>query len=309
VLLGAGITAGLVAADRAARARSGRTGAGRVRAARREMGGGRSTALVPAARQLTERRASTFALACRLLPEDVREDVYLLYLLFRTLDDLVDDGAPDAARRVRAVSAWAGGHAGEATPETELLAELAARHPIPRDAVSSFCDGMEQDLAGPRFATERDVDRYCYRVAGTVGVVMSAVLGADEPEEARSCAAALGMAMQRTNILRDIDEDLAAGRVYVSEAALAEHGGSLAPGARTELVRALIARADGLYEDGLAGVRTLRRGRGAIVLATRLYREILREIERTLSEPVAGRAVVPGRRRLAAVLGTAVTGR
>jgi phytoene desaturase len=309
VLLGAGITAGLVAADTAGRVRAGRTGAELVHAGGRPMTGGRSTALIPAARELTERRASTFALACRLLPEDVREDVYLLYLLFRTLDDLVDEGAPDAARRVRAVAAWAGGHAGEATSETQLLVELAARHPIPRDAISSFCDGMDQDLAGARFVTERDVDRYCYRVAGTVGVVMSAVLGAEDPEEARASAAALGMAMQRTNILRDIDEDLAAGRVYVSEAALAQHGGSLAPGARAELVRTLIARADGLYDDGLAGVRTLRRGRGAIVLAARLYREILREIERTLSEPVPGRAVVPGRRRLAAVVGTAVTGR
>ena len=309
VLLGAGITAGLVAADMAERARAGRTAIARRRVAGGQVTGGRTTALVPVARELTEQRASTFALACRLLPKDIREDVYLLYLLFRTLDDLVDDGVPDAARRVRAVAAWAGGHAGELTSETQLLAELAARHPIPRDAISSFCAGMEQDLVGARFATERDVDRYCYQVAGTVGVVMSAVLGADEPEEARASAAALGMAMQRTNILRDIDEDLAAGRVYVSDAALARHGGSLAPGARAGLVRALIARADGLYEDGLAGVRTLRRGREAIVLAARLYREILREIERTLSEPVPGRAVVPGRRRLAAVVGTAVTGR
>jgi phytoene synthase len=97
--------------------------------------------------------------------------------------------------------------------------------------------------------------------------------------------------------------------VYVSEAALAQHGGSLAPGERAELVRVLIRRADALYEDGLAGVRTLRRGQAAIVVAARLYREILREIERTLLDPLPGRAVVPGRRRLATLVGAAVTGR
>jgi phytoene desaturase len=303
VLLGAGITAGLVATDAPRRAGA----RGHVNA--NGNGGGATTAAVSLARGVTERRASTFALACRLLPAEVRDDVYLLYLLFRTLDDLVDDAAPDAARRVRAVAAWASGHGGEATGETQLLSELAARHPIPRDAIAAFCEGMEQDLAGARFATERDVDRYCYRVAGTVGIVMSAMLGADEPEEARDAAAALGMAMQRTNILRDIDEDLTAGRVYVSEAALAQHGGSLAPGERAELVRVLIRRADALYEDGLAGVRTLRRGQAAIVVAARLYREILREIERTLLDPLPGRAVVPGRRRLATLVGAAVTGR
>jgi phytoene synthase len=68
-----------------------------------------------------QRRATTFALACRLLPADVRDDVYLPYLIFRTLDDLVDDGAPAAVRRVAAVAAWARPAAGE----TPTLPELA----------------------------------------------------------------------------------------------------------------------------------------------------------------------------------------
>ncbi|HET9124270.1 MAG TPA: phytoene desaturase family protein [Solirubrobacteraceae bacterium] len=297
VLLGAAVTAGLIAADAGRRTR--------IRPPRDTP----AEQAVTEARAVTERRATTFALACRLLPADVRDDVYLLYLIFRTLDDLVDDGAPAAARRVAAVAAWARRAGGEVTEETRALSELAARHPIPRDAVAAFCEGMEQDLAGPRFTTEREVDRYCYRVAGTVGVVIAAILGSDEPEEARACAAALGMAMQRTNILRDIDEDRAAGRVYVSDASLGRYGGSLAPGDRGPLVRALIARADALYEEGLAGVRTLRRGRGAILVAARLYREILREIERSGLGATPGRAVVPARRRLAVLAGTAVGAR
>ena len=264
---------------------------------------------VEQARAVTERKATTFALACRLLPADVRDDVYLLYSVLRSLDDLVDDESPAAASRVDAAAAWAAGDPVAPTPETEVLAELADRHPIPRAAIADFCAGMSQDLAGERFATERELDRYCYRVAGTVGVVMAAMLGTDEDPDARSAAAALGIAMQRTNILRDIDEDAAAGRVYISQEALRRHGGSLAPGRRSALLRAQIARADELYDDGLSGIGTLRRGRGAIVVAATLYREILREIERDGLGRRPGRVVVDGRRKLLTTLRAAISGR
>jgi 15-cis-phytoene synthase len=167
------------------------------------------------ARATTNRVARTFALACRLLPREIRDDVYLLYLVFRTLDDLVDDDRPDAPERVAAVEAWASGETAGG-PEVAVLDTLERRHAIPRAAFAEFCAGMRQDLAGERPRTEADVDAYCYRVAGTVGVVMASVLGASDARRALPAAAALGMAMQRTNILRDIDEDLAAGRVYVA---------------------------------------------------------------------------------------------
>jgi phytoene synthase len=250
------------------------------------------------ARATTRRVASTFALACRLLPAGIRDDVYLLYLVFRTLDDLVDDHRPEAAARVEATAAWAEFRPGERTREVALLESLAARHPLPRAAIADFCAGMRQDIAREEFATELDLDGYCYRVAGTVGVVMTAVLGARDLARARPAAAALGMAMQRTNILRDIDEDAAAGRVYIARATLARHG-SLEAGRRAELVRDQIARADALYESGLAGVGELRCGRRAIAAAGSMYREILREIERTGYGATAGRAVVPRRRKLA----------
>jgi phytoene synthase len=190
-----------------------------------------------------------------------------------------------------------------------LLSALAARHPIPRDAVADFCAGMRTDLVGARCDSERDLDRYCYRVAGTVGVVMTSLLGSDDPAGARACAVSLGSAMQLTNILRDIDEDAAAGRVYISREALARFGGSLQPGERAELMRAEIARADELYEDGLLGVRLLRRGRVAVTLAAGLYREILREIEREGLGRQAGRAAVPAARKARTVLRLTLTGR
>jgi phytoene synthase len=255
-------------------------------------------AAVAEARTTTRHAGRTFALACRLLPRAVRDDVYLLYLVFRTLDDLVDDGHPDAAERVEAVAAWAQRRPGEATHEVAVLDALAARHPLPRSAFAEFCTGMRQDLARATFATEADVDEYCFRVAGTVGVVMTAVLGARDVGRAVPAAAALGMAMQRTNILRDIDEDAADGRLYIAQEAVNRHGPPH-PGRRAALLREQIAYADELYDHGLAGVVELRRGGRAIAAAGAMYREILREIERGGYGAEPGRTVVPRTRKLA----------
>ena len=251
------------------------------------------------ARATTQRVARTFALACRLLPPGLRDDVYLLYLVFRTLDDLVDDGHPQARGRVAAVEAWArgDGHA-PLTREVALLDGLARRRSVPRAPFLDFCAGMRQDLAWAPLATEADVDVYCYRVAGTVGLVMAQLLGTRDAAAALAAAAALGMALQRTNILRDIDEDQRAGRVYVAQAAIARHGPPL-PGRRAALLRDQIGRADALYDRGMAGIPELRHGRRAVAAAAGMYREILRQLEREGLGAHPGRASVPSRRKLA----------
>jgi 15-cis-phytoene synthase len=249
------------------------------------------------ARRTTRRVARTFALACRLLPRDVRDDVYLLYLVFRTLDDAVDNGEPDAGERLAAVEAWAAGGAVRGR-EARLLEALAERHPLPRAAFADFCAGMRDDLARVPICDDLDLDRYCYRVAGTVGVVMAHVLGMHDAERALPAAAALGQAMQRTNVLRDIDEDLAAGRVYVPRATIERCGGSLAAGERDAILRDQIARADAQYDVGCAGIVLLARGQRAIAAAAAMYREILRQIERDGYGAMPGRAVVPRRRKL-----------
>jgi phytoene synthase len=256
-----------------------------------------SRVVLAEARSTTQRVARTFAIACRALPRSVRDDVYLLYLVFRTLDDLVDESRREARDRVDAVATWAAGRPGARTREVEVLDVLETRHALPREAVADFCTGMRQDLARETFATEADVDLYCYRVAGTVGLVMTAVLGARDADRAWPAAVALGVAMQRTNILRDIDEDLAAGRVYVAKEAVDRHG-SLLPGRRAALLREQIAYADRLYEHGLAGVGELRHGRRAIAAAGAMYREILRQIERDGYGSTRGRASVRPARKL-----------
>ena len=249
------------------------------------------------ARTTTRCVGRTFALACHLLPRRVRDDVYLLYYVFRTLDDAVDERRDDAAERVAAVAAWARRDPTTITEEVEVLQSLAARHALPRGAFDAFCRGMAQDLRREELETEADVDDYCFRVAGTVGLVLTSVLGSHDPARAAPAAAALGIAMQRTNILRDIDEDGEQGRVYISRESRLRHG-SLAPGRRAALVREQIARADAYYDRGLAGVRLLVRGRRAVAAAGWMYREILREIERDGYGAVAGRSVVSTPRKL-----------
>ena len=252
--------------------------------------------LLVEARSTTRRIGRTFALACRLLPRDIRDDVYRLYLVFRTLDDLVDEARPGAPEAVEAVERWC--DTGMVTSrESALLGDLDERHGLPREALRDFCAGMRSDLEGAPIVTEDELDAYCHRVAGTVGIVMAAILGTTTPG-ADAHAAALGQAMQRTNILRDIDEDAAHGRVYLARETLDRFGGRLDPGGREALLRDQIARADALYRMGFAGIPLLRRGRYAIAAAGGMYREILRQIEREGYGARPGRAVVSGPRKL-----------
>ena len=292
-------------------------------------------ALLPEARQTINRVARSFSLAARLLPSQIRSDVELLYLVLRTLDDLVDvdvragGSTRDAAeRRIAAIEAWASGEgigataggAPEVSRELLILDDLARRHPdLPRDAVHDFLAGMRADLAGPSIGTDEDAAHYCYQVAGTVGRLMASMLGvtSGREREADRAARALGSAMQRTNILRDIDEDLANGRVYLSAASLRAHNAdpaatsgptSLRDADRGELLRDEIARADAEYDEGLNGIRYLQHGGRSIRAAALLYREILRQIERDGYGARRPHRPVVGRARKAALLARAVIG-
>jgi phytoene synthase len=234
--------------------------------------------------------ASTFSAGLQLLPSHLRRDARALYLLLRTIDDLVDERDPDARRRVRAMERWALG-AAPASPETRTLGSLAERYEISPVAVGEFCEGMRHDLERAQIETEADLERYCHCVAGTVGVMLAGLLGTTGPEGVEKMAK-LGAAMQRTNILRDIDEDLAHGRLYIPRTAI-ECFGFPAPGSREALLRDQIPRADALYEEGMGAIPLLSDGRQAMGLSTVLYREILRQIERDGFGRRPGRAVVP----------------
>lgn len=262
---------------------------------------------------------STFAHGLRLLAPPVREDVERLYRVLRAIDDLVDEDDPRAPERVGALERWAHGEPAD-SPETRSLSALLRRRPFPRATLLDFCAGMRHDLARREIETEADFERYCQQAGGSVGIVLASLLGA-EADSARADSAAtdsagadsagadgaeamrelqagmatLGRAMQITNILRDIDEDLGHGRLYISREAI-ERFGFPAPGAREALLREQIARADALYERGAGAIGLLRHGRAAMAVSAALYREILREIERQGFGRTPGRVVVPARR-------------
>jgi phytoene synthase len=240
---------------------------------------------------------STFAPAMRLLPGQTKTDVRTLYGVLRTIDDLVDEDDRRASERVEALERWARGGVLD-SPEAHALQELSSRHPLPREQLQEFCRGMRHDIARATIADDADFDRYCQQAGGSVGIVLAVLLGAAGPQEAdaKRGMAALGRAMQVTNILRDIDDDLATRRVYISRSAI-ERFGFPAPGARERLLRDHIARADALYEEGLPAIGLLARGREAMALSAALYREILRQIEREGFGRRPGRVVVPLARR------------
>lgn len=237
---------------------------------------------------------TTFAPGLRLLPADLREDVYRLYSLLRKLDDLVDEDQPEAAERVAAIEQWVQGKP-ILTRETQLLNDLSQRHQMPADAIMDFCRAMRHDIARESIHTEVDLERYCQHAGGSVGIMIARILGvADAVGDAKM--ATLGRAMQRTNIARDIDEDAQHSRVYIAQTTIDLFGPPI-PGARTDLLRDQIARADALYDQAADATSLLTRGRRAMALSTALYREILRQIERDGYGKRPGCTVVPAWRR------------
>ena len=273
------------------------------------------------ARTLTETHGRSFALAAWALPAARRDAARALYAFCRRLDDLVDEAAPasDVARRLVDTSALIEiVHGPDALPAVDPpwhRAELAAlrdairRYDIPVAPFRELVAGVEMDLTRRRYPTFAHLDLYCFRVAGTVGLMLAPVLGYSRPRALRA-AADLGRAMQLTNILRDVREDLGRGRVYLPQDELAAFGVSeddLARGHMSGRMRRLfewqIARARGLYAGGRAGIRFLEgaRSRLTVRLMAALYADILRAIEAQDYDVFRSRAVVPGRRRLVLV--------
>lgn len=248
---------------------------------------------------LLERHGKTFYFAARFLPERYRQAVVMLYTFFRILDDLVDERpeswrANEVRQELAAWQVWFAGGLTTAAPREPMgttLAALVQEYAIPPALFEDFLLGLLSDLEPRGFSSFHELHRYCYQVAGTVGVAMAYVLG-DASEQARLAAHDLGIAMQLTNILRDLGRDLAAGRLYLPFEELECFGLtsssllqlSQAQEGADERFRALmcaqIARARRYYLSGLAGIWLLRPAcRLPILLAGRLYQRILLVIE------------------------------
>ena len=223
--------------------------------------------------QIMSTHAKTFSFAARFLPADKRGDTTVFYAFCRTVDDLVDEPFPGRSesgirRDLDAWRTWLTGSrssTGPIEPLASQLVEVIERHAIPLVHLLDLLDGLESDLDPAAFDDESELRDYCFRVASTVGLGMAHILGATS-EAAFDAAADLGAAMQLTNILRDVGEDISSGRFYLPKNTLAEFGltrsdlrdlwlAGEGPDYRLRrLMRYEIAHARDLYQRGVAGI-------------------------------------------------------
>jgi phytoene synthase len=236
---------------------------------------------------ITKTEARNFYYGIRLLPAPKRSALSAVYALARRIDDIGDGDLPLETKRLALADARAALKDPSASTDVVLVAvaDAADRLPIPLEAFEELIDGVEMDVAGTRFETFEDLVGYCRCVAGSIGRLCLGVFGARELDVAPDYADALGIALQQTNILRDIREDLMNGRVYLPNADLARFGVDLRlsddgtlydDGGLTALVRFSADRARGWYDDGLRLIPLLDRRSAACAAAmSGIYRRLL----------------------------------
>jgi len=167
---------------------------------------------------LVRRAKSNFYYAFVFLPRPRREAIFAAYAFSRHTDDLVDDAeSPEAAERE--LAAWRDEldacYRGRPThPVTQSLREAIDRYAIPREHFENLVDGVEMDLHRSRYATFDELSEYCYKVASTVGLICIEIFGYSNPA-ARDYAVNLGLALQLTNIIRDVGDDAGRDRIYL----------------------------------------------------------------------------------------------
>ncbi|CAN5906545.1 phytoene/squalene synthase family protein [soil metagenome] len=259
--------------------------------------------------------SKSFHLASRLLPSRVRTPTLALYAFCRHADDAVDDAPSERdarfavdALRARVDRVYAD-HALDSVVE-RAFSRVVQRFAIPRAIPDALIEGMEWDVEGRSYDRVEDVRAYGVRVAGTVGLMMTLIMGSREPEVlARACD--LGVAMQLTNIARDVGEDARRGRLYLPGRWLSEAGVDrerfLAEPEASEGVRAVVARllddAESLYARADTGIAHLPRDcRVAIRSARLVYSAIGGPIRTAGFDSVSRRAVVPLPQKLWLVL-------
>jgi 15-cis-phytoene synthase len=255
-----------------------------------------------ASARLTRQSGTSFYYAFLILPEAKRRAIYALYAFCRVVDDCVDE--PDGEREA-GLARWTAeldkAYAG--APETDLgreLAETVARFPIPRGAFEDIVAGCRMDLATRRYATFAELRVYCERVASAVGLASIEIFGYDDPGT-RDYAIELGLALQLTNILRDIAQDAARDRIYLPLEDLERFGVSAAEllaavddprASRSPGLRDLLAfEAERARSHYAAAARALpardRHAMRAAEIMGAVYRAVLEEWARR-GHPVAG---------------------
>ena len=188
--------------------------------------------------EITWSQARNFSYGIRLLPPDKRRALAAVYAFARRIDDIGDGTLPPADKlaalaqaraSVTALAAGNGPAARDADPVLVALADAGRRFPIPLEAFGELIDGCEADVRGTSYVTFDDLRHYCRCVAGSIGRLSLGVFGTRDVETAAPLADALGVALQLTNILRDIREDFRDGRVYLPAEDFKRFGTELRP--------------------------------------------------------------------------------
>jgi phytoene synthase len=266
--------------------------------------------------QITREQARNFAWGIRLLPLTKRRALSAVYAMARRIDDIGDGSLPEDeklrllsdARKHATVPDKSSGDAVQLA-----LADAAQQLPIPLDAFGELVDGCEMDVQGRRYDTLDQLVEYCRCVAGSIGRLSLGVFAPDldtaTASRAHELADALGVALQLTNILRDIREDFLNGRTYLPRHDLAlfdvqlavGHDGALDPcgGALTDLVRFEAARAQGWYDRGLELLPLLdRRSAACCAAMAGIYHELLTRIAARPTMVFGTRVSLPTRDKL-----------
>lgn len=241
------------------------------------------------AEKITAEHSRSFYFASGLLPEEKRSAVRALYASCRTVDDIVDESSDD--ERESQLDYWRGMVESASYADHDLVAaawaDTLTRYHIPRHYALQLIDGVARDLSQSRYQTFEELATYCYGVASTVGLMSMYIVGF-QSNEAVPYAIKLGVALQMTNILRDVGEDYRNGRLYLPREELLYYGiheSDIAKGQLTDnwrqFMKFQIDRTRQLYAESWSGVKMLEReGQLAIGAASVFYQGILDDIEK-----------------------------
>ena len=247
--------------------------------------------------QIVRTQARNFSYGIRLLPAPKRRALSAVYAFARRIDDIGDGDGTAARRLARLSDARAALHRAHPEPGDLVLVALndaTRRYSIPRPAFDELIDGCTADVRGTAYKNFDDLLFYCRCVAGSVGRLSLGVFGAEDTGAAAPLADALGVALQLTNILRDVREDRLAGRIYLPAEDLERFGCTLdidssgtftdPPGRLTELMRFEADRARGWYGEGVRLLPVLDRRSAACTAAMAgIYRCLL---DRVATDPI-----------------------
>lgn len=273
-------------------------------------------------RELLRHGSRSFYAASLLLPREYRDPITALYAYCRVADDAVDL-AKDPHKGLRRLS-WRlkqiYRNRPSRSPVDRAFSRVVHKFNLPNRLPAALLEGFEWDVNGRRYETLSDTRAYGARVAGTVGAMMALLMDARDPEViSRACD--LGVAMQLTNIARDVGEDARAGRVYLPVELLDANGVNVDDWLRepcfnagiATTVKTVLESAEELYSRAEWGISQLPvRVRPAMFAARSIYAEIGREIENNGYDSVSQRAIVSGRRKaqlLMAAMRSTVEGR